>query len=180
MRRGPLTSDALSASIQQLVGEKHLSFYDAVSPVVEAESINMNIAFRASRYGRGGDDYINCPLSHDDYYNFVTEVMNAEKALLHEFERALFFEECLPIEEMANRGKDTLSFGPMKPVGLIDPRTAKQPFAVVQLRTENAEGTLFNMVGFQTRMTWGEQKRIFSADSRAGGGPICASRQLSP
>ena len=146
---GPLTSAALATSIQQLVGEKQLSFYDAISPVVEAESIDMSIAFRASRYGRGGDDYINCPLSRDDYYRFVTEVVNAEKAPLHDFEQALFFEGCLPIEEMATRGKNTLSFGPMKPVGLTDPRTEKQPFAVVQLRPENAEGTLYNMVGFR-------------------------------
>ncbi len=158
---GPLTSDALAAAIQQLVSEKHLSFYDAISPVVEADSIDMDIAFRASRYGRGGDDYVNCPLTGHEYDRFVTEIVNAGKAPLRDFERTMFFEGCLPVEEMAARGKDTLAFGPMKPVGLTDPRTGEQPFAVVQLRPENAERTMYNMVGFQTRMARGEQRRIF-------------------
>jgi methylenetetrahydrofolate--tRNA-(uracil-5-)-methyltransferase len=158
---GPLTSDSLSETLRGLVGEEYFYFYDAISPVVEADSINMNIAFRASRYNRGGDDYLNCPLSEDAYYRLVDEITLAAKVPLREFERSIFFEGCLPVEEMAARGTHTLAFGPMKPVGLRDPRTGKQPFAVVQLRLENQEGTLYNMVGFQTRLTWPEQKRVF-------------------
>jgi len=158
---GPLTSPSLSGEIQNLVGEKHLYFYDAISPVIETESIDMDVAFRASRYQRGGDDYINCPLSREEYYHLVAELVGASKAALRDFEKAVFFEGCLPIEEMAARGKDTLAFGPLKPVGLEDPRTGKQPYAVVQLRPENSEGSIYNMVGFQTRLTWAEQKRVF-------------------
>jgi methylenetetrahydrofolate--tRNA-(uracil-5-)-methyltransferase len=158
---GPLTSAGLSSEIQNLVGEEHLHFYDAISPVIEAESIDMDVAFRGSRYQRGGDDYMNCPLSREEYYHLVTELVSASKAVLREFEKAVFFEGCLPIEEMAARGKDTLAFGPLKPVGLQDPRTGKQPYAVVQLRPENNERSIYNMVGFQTRLTWAEQKRVF-------------------
>ncbi len=158
---GPLTSQALSREIQNLIGEDYLYFYDAISPIVEADSINMDIAFRASRYQQGSEDYINCPLNQGEYYRLVDELVHAPKVPLREFEKSIFFEGCLPIEEMAARGKDTLAFGPLKPVGLKDPRTGKQPFAVVQLRPENKEQTIYNLVGFQTRLTWNEQKRIF-------------------
>ena len=158
---GPLTSPSLSEEITNLVGKNYLYFYDAISPVVEADSINLNIAFRASRYNRGGDDYLNCPLNQEEYYRLVAEIVSAEKILPRDFEKAIFFEGCLPIEEMADRGKDTLAFGPLKPVGLKDPRTGEQPHAVVQLRPENKERTIYNMVGFQTRLTWPEQKRVF-------------------
>jgi methylenetetrahydrofolate--tRNA-(uracil-5-)-methyltransferase len=158
---GPLTSRSLSEEITNLVGENYLYFYDAISPVVEADSINLNIAFRASRYNRGGDDYLNCPLNQEEYYRLVAEIVNAEKVLPRDFEKPIFFEGCLPIEEMAGRGKNTLAFGPLKPVGLKDPRTGEQPYAVVQLRPENKERTIYNMVGFQTRLTWPEQKRVF-------------------
>ena len=158
---GPLTSPSLSEEITNLVGKNYLFFYDAISPVIEADSINLNIAFRASRYNRGGDDYLNCPLNQEEYYRLVAEIVSAEKVLPRDFEKAIFFEGCLPIEEMADRGKDTLAFGPLKPVGLKDPRTGEQPHAVVQLRPENKERTIYNMVGFQTRLTWPEQKRVF-------------------
>ena len=158
---GPLTSPSLSEEITNLIGKNYLFFYDAISPVVEADSINLNIAFRASRYNRGGDDYLNCPLNQEEYYRLVAEIVSAEKVLPRDFEKAIFFEGCLPIEEMADRGKDTLAFGPLKPVGLKDPRTGEQPHAVVQLRPENKERTIYNMVGFQTRLTWPEQKRVF-------------------
>jgi methylenetetrahydrofolate--tRNA-(uracil-5-)-methyltransferase len=158
---GPLTSPSLSEEITNLIGKNYLYFYDAISPVVEADSINLNIAFRASRYNRGGDDYLNCPLNQEEYYRLVAEIKSAEKVLPRNFEKPIFFEGCLPIEEMADRGKDTLAFGPLKPVGLKDPRTGEQPHAVVQLRPENKERTIYNMVGFQTRLTWSEQKRVF-------------------
>jgi methylenetetrahydrofolate--tRNA-(uracil-5-)-methyltransferase len=158
---GPLTSSALSNSLASLLGAQHLYFYDAISPIVTAESVDMAIAFRASRYRQGGEDYLNLPLAQDEYERLVEAIVAAEKIPAHSFERAIFFEGCLPIEEMARRGKDTLAFGPMKPVGLIDPRTGRQPHAVVQLRQENREGTLYNMVGFQTKMTYPEQRRIF-------------------
>ena len=157
---GPLTSPSLSEEITNLIGKNYLYFYDAISPVVEADSINLNIAFRASRYNRGGDDYLNCPLNQEEYYRLVAEIVSAEKVLPRDFEKAIFFEGCLPIEEMADRGKDTLAFGPLKPVGLKDPRTGEQPHAVVQLRPENKERTIYNLVGFQTRLTWPEQKRV--------------------
>ncbi|HWP57226.1 MAG TPA: methylenetetrahydrofolate--tRNA-(uracil(54)-C(5))-methyltransferase (FADH(2)-oxidizing) TrmFO [Candidatus Acidoferrales bacterium] len=159
---GPLTSPALSDALAALLGAKHLYFYDAISPIVTAESIDMRVAFRASRYGEGGEDYLNLPLSRAEYERLVEAILQAETVPAHPFERAMFFEGCLPIEEMARRGKDTLAFGPMKPVGLIDPRTGKRPHAVVQLRQENREGTLYNLVGFQTKMTYPEQKRVFS------------------
>ena len=158
---GPLTSPSLSEEITNLIGKNYLYFYDAISPVVEADSINLNIAFRASRYNRGGDDYLNCPLNQEEYYRLVAEIVSAEKVLPRDFEKAVFFEGCLPIEEMADRGKDTLAFGPLKPVGLKDPRTGERPYAVVQLRPENKERTIYNLVGFQTRLTWPEQKRVF-------------------
>jgi methylenetetrahydrofolate--tRNA-(uracil-5-)-methyltransferase len=157
---GPLTSPALAGEISKLIGSDYLYFYDAISPVVESDSVDRSVAFPASRYARGGDDYLNCPLNREEYYRLVEEINTARKAPLREFERAIFFEGCLPIEEMAGRGKDTLAFGPLKPVGLVDPRTGRQPFAVVQLRPENQEATLYNLVGFQTRMAWGEQERV--------------------
>lgn len=157
---GPLTSAPLAERISKLIGREYLYFYDAIAPVVESESVDRTVAFQASRYGRGGDDYLNCPLSREEYYRLVEEIIGARKVPLREFEHAIFFEGCLPIEEMASRGKDTLAFGPLKPVGLIDPRTGRQPFAVVQLRPENREATLYNLVGFQTRMAWGEQERV--------------------
>jgi len=158
---GPLTSPTLSSSLASLLGAKHLYFYDAISPIVTAESIDMAIAFRASRYGQGGEDYLNLPLSCEQYERLVEAIVAAEKVPAHSFERAIFFEGCLPIEEMARRGKDTLAFGPMKPVGLMDPRTGRRPHAMVQLRQENRAGTLYNMVGFQTKMTYPEQRRVF-------------------
>ena len=158
---GPLTSDALAASIQALIGAKSLNFYDAVAPIVYKESIDMESAFSASRYGKGGDDYINCPMTKEEYEAFYGELVKADTARAREFEEMKSFEACMPIEVMAQRGPQTLLFGPMKPVGLTDPRTGKRPFAVVQLRRENREDTLYNIVGFQTRLTFAEQKRIF-------------------
>jgi methylenetetrahydrofolate--tRNA-(uracil-5-)-methyltransferase len=158
---GPLTSEALAAEIAAFVGRSHLYFYDAVSPVVEADSIAFDRTFRASRYGRGGDDYVNCPLSEDEYRAFHGALTSAECATLHAFEHELFFEGCLPVEVIASRGYDTLRFGPMKPVGLADPRTGKRPFAVVQLRQDNLAASHFSVVGFQTQLKWGEQKRVF-------------------
>jgi len=158
---GPLTSEALGREIQGITGDRHLFFYDAISPIVTADSINFEKVFKASRYGKGGDDYINCPMGADEYYRFVNALNQAEKVSIHHFERRYLFEGCLPIEELAARGKDTLAFGPLKPVGLIDPKTGKQSFAVIQLRQENQFGTLFNLVGFQTRLKHEEQKRIF-------------------
>lgn len=158
---GPLTSPALSTALERLLGDRHLYFYDAIAPIVTADSIDMTIAYRASRYGKGGDDYVNCPLDHDAYYAFVDAVVAAEKVPAKQFERAVYFEGCMPIEEMARRGRDTLAFGPMRPVGLVNPRTGKRPHAVVQLRQDDAAGTLYNIVGFQTKMTYPEQRRVF-------------------
>ena len=158
---GPLTSEALSAEIWKLTGAEHLFFYDAISPIIAAESIDFNKTFRASRYGKGGDDYLNCPLDKEEYYRFVEALCQAEKVNLKDFEKRHLFEGCLPVEELAGRGKDTLAFGPLRPVGLIDPKTNRQPFAVVQLRQENEFATLFNLVGFQTRLKQGEQGRVF-------------------
>lgn len=157
---GPLTSDAFAGAIGGLVGA-NLFFYDAVAPIVYAESVDMGRAFMASRYGKGGDDYVNCPLSREEYESFYSELVAADRARAREFEDMASFEGCMPIEVMAERGPKTLLFGPMRPVGLTDPGTGKRPFAVVQLRRENMEGTLYNMVGFQTRLTYPEQKRIF-------------------
>jgi len=162
---GPLTSPALSAEIAALVGEEHLYFYDAIAPMVDAETINMDIAFRASRYGRGEDeagDYINCPMTREEYERFVDALLSAELIDLKDFERddPQFFEGCLPVERLAARGREALAFGPLRPVGLRDPRTGKRPYAVVQLRQDNLAGTLYNIVGFQTNLRWGEQKRV--------------------
>ncbi len=162
---GPLTSNALTQSILRLTGQDQLYFYDALAPIVMADSIDMNIAFRASRYGRGDDeegDYINCPLNKDEYERFVAAVLAAEKIELRDFEREdeHFFEGCLPIEQIASRGHDALAFGPMRPVGLTDPRTGRRPYAVVQLRQDNLAGSLYNLVGFQTNIKWGEQKQV--------------------
>lgn len=157
---GPLTSDPLSVRLRELFGQQHLYFYDAIAPIVTADSVDRSIVFPASRYDKGGDDYLNCPFTRDEYYGFVDEVIAAEKVPLREFEKCAYFEGCMPIEEMARRGRDTLAFGPMKPVGLIDPRTGRRPFAVAQLRQDNAEATLYNMVGFQTKMTYPAQRRV--------------------
>jgi len=158
---GPLTSEILSKEIQEVTGTRRLFFYDAISPIVTAESINFQKAFKSSRYGKGGEDYVNCPMDEKSYTQFVEALNQAEKVSVHPFEKRYLFEGCLPIEEMAERGRETLAYGPLKPVGLIDPKTGKQPFAVVQLRQEDRFETLFNLVGFQTRLKYGEQKRIF-------------------
>ena len=183
---GPLTSDALSADIATLVGAEHLSFYDAISPIVLAETLDMTKVFRASRWGRslrgvdapvstepaaegpacgvddGQGDYLNCPLTADEYGRFYDALTSAESATVHDFDKATFFEGCLPIEVMAHRGRETLRFGPMKPVGLVDPRTGRTPHAVVQLRQDNLAGDHFSLVGFQTQLKWGEQARVLA------------------
>jgi methylenetetrahydrofolate--tRNA-(uracil-5-)-methyltransferase len=156
-------SDALSADIARFTGEGHLHFFDAIAPVVEADSLDRTVVFAASRYGKGGgEDYLNCPMTREEYERFVTELLAGEKAPLHEFDTTPFFEGCLPIEEMARRGVDTLRFGPMKPVGLVDPRTGARPYAVVQLRQDNLAAEHYSMVGFQTQLRWPEQRRIFA------------------
>jgi methylenetetrahydrofolate--tRNA-(uracil-5-)-methyltransferase len=173
---GPLTSPDLSAAIVRLVGDEHLYFYDAISPIVLAESINMNVVFRASRWNRnspqsagsqkicgiddGEGDYLNCPMTADEYRAFYAALTAAESATVHDFDKEKFFEGCLPIEVMAHRGEDTLRFGPMKPVGLKDPRTGRQPYAAVQLRQDNLAGDHYSLVGFQTQLKWGEQARV--------------------
>jgi len=158
---GPLTAEPLAQQIAEFVGQAHLHFYDAVSPVVEAESIDLSRTFRASRYARGGDDYVNCPLEEPEYRAFHAALTGAECASLHDFEREHFFEGCLPLEVIASRGPETLRFGPMKPVGLTDPRSGRRPFAVVQLRQDNLAASHFSLVGFQTQLKWGEQQRVF-------------------
>jgi methylenetetrahydrofolate--tRNA-(uracil-5-)-methyltransferase len=158
---GPLTSDALAPQIIAITGRENLFFYDAISPIVAAESVEMEAAFLGSRYDKGGDDYVNLPLTEEEYYRFVREVKRADEVLPRSFEDVKIFEGCLPIEVMVKRGDDTLAFGPMKPVGLVDPKTGQRPFAVVQLRRENREATLFNLVGFQTRLKQKDQERIF-------------------
>ena len=158
---GPLTSDSLSRNLKRLIGEEYLHFFDAAAPIVTYESIDMTKAFKASRYNRGTDDYINCPMSKEQYESFWNELINAEMAPVKDFEDDNVFEGCMPVESMAKRGKDTLLFGPLKPVGIIDPSTGKEPYAVVQLRQDNREGTLYNIVGFQTHLKWPEQKRVF-------------------
>lgn len=157
---GPLTSDALAARLQALTGSQNLAFYDAISPVVDAETLNMDRIFGASRYGKGGEDYLNCPFTEEEYRVFYEALESAETVQAHEFEDVKFFEACLPIEELGRRGYDTLRFGPMKPVGLVDPRTGRQPFAVVQLRAENLRFSSYNLVGFQNHLKFPEQKRI--------------------
>ena len=157
---GPLTSPALSAHLREVLGQEYLYFYDAIAPIVTAESIDAEKTFRASRWDKGGDDYVNCPMTRDDYYAFVDAVLAAEKVATRDFEKCVYFEGCMPIEEMARRGRDSLAFGPMKPVGLFDPRSDRRPFAVVQLRQDDRQATLYNMVGFQTKMTYPEQRRF--------------------
>ncbi len=157
---GPLTSPALGEALNRLIGPRNLYFYDAIAPIVAAESIDMSIAFKASRYGKGGDDYINCPMTAAEYESFVAELLAAEKVELHPFEKPVYFEGCMPIEEMARRGPMTLAFGPMRPVGLSEPVSGRRPFAVVQLRQDDAAGRLYNMVGFQTKMTYSAQRRV--------------------
>ena len=162
---GPLTSAALTNSISQLIGQEYLYFYDALSPIVNHETIDMNIAFRQSRYDNGEleeGDYINCPMTREEYERFYTALLEAETITLRQFEQEdpQFFEGCMPIEVMAGRGKEALAFGPMRPVGLTDPRTGKRPYAIVQLRQDNLIGTLYNIVGFQTNLKWGEQRRV--------------------
>ena len=158
---GPLTDPALTDAIARATGQGALNFFDAAAPIVTADSLDMSKVFRASRYGRGTDDYLNCPMTEDEYNAFYDALVGAELAELHDFEKKLVFEGCLAVEILASRGRQTLAFGPLKPVGLVDPRTGKEPYAVVQLRQENAQGTLYNLVGFQTRLKWGEQKRVF-------------------
>ncbi|WP_251319233.1 methylenetetrahydrofolate--tRNA-(uracil(54)-C(5))-methyltransferase (FADH(2)-oxidizing) TrmFO [Flintibacter muris] len=160
---GPLTSQALSEKIAKLFPDsKYLNFFDAAAPLVTFESIDMESAWFASRYDRGTPDYINCPLTREEYDAFWQELISAQEAEVHGFEDAGVFEGCMPVEVMARRGRDTLSYGPLKPVGLKDPKTGREPFAVVQLRKDNAQGSIYNMVGFQTHLKWPEQKRVFS------------------
>ncbi|UJF35334.1 FADH(2)-oxidizing methylenetetrahydrofolate--tRNA-(uracil(54)-C(5))-methyltransferase TrmFO [Paenibacillus hexagrammi] len=159
---GPLTSPSLSAELKQLMGEEYLYFYDAAAPIVEKESIDMNKVYLASRYDKGEAAYLNCPMTEEEFNVFYEALISAEVAELKDFEKEIYFEGCMPIEVMAKRGKQTVLFGPMKPVGLINPHTGKLPHAVVQLRQDNAAGTLYNLVGFQTHLKWGEQKRVLS------------------
>ncbi len=160
---GPLTDNALASDIASYTNSSNLSFYDAAAPIVTADSIDMSIAFSASRYGKGTDDYINCPMNKDEYEAFYNELVTAESALLHEFDKPItVYEGCMPIEILAKRGHDSIRFGPLKPVGLTDPRTGHRPWACVQLRRENSQGTLYNIVGFQTNLKFPEQKRVFS------------------
>ncbi|ARU62446.1 methylenetetrahydrofolate--tRNA-(uracil(54)-C(5))-methyltransferase (FADH(2)-oxidizing) TrmFO [Tumebacillus avium] len=158
---GPLTSPFLSKAILELTGEEYLYFYDAAAPIINKESINFDKAFIASRYDKGEAAYINCPMTEEEYNAFYEALVTAEVVPLKEFEKEIFFEGCMPVEVMAKRGRQTMLFGPLKPVGLPDPRTGKEPFAVVQLRQDNATATLYNMVGFQTHLKWGEQSRVF-------------------
>lgn len=158
---GPLTADRLAADITRRTSAEDLYFYDAIAPIISADSIDYSVVWRASRYDKGDADYLNCPLNKEEYHAFVQALLEAEKVEAHNFEDMLHFEGCMPIEEMARRGERTLAFGPMKPVGLPDPRTGREPYAVVQLRQDNREATCYNMVGFQTKLTYPEQKRIF-------------------
>ena len=159
---GPLSSEAIAEKIRERCGGEGLHFYDAVAPIVTLESVDMDSAFYASRYNKGTADYVNCPMDKEEYLSFVTELASAKEAQMHGFDDGAVFEGCMPVEVMARRGPDTLRYGPLKPVGLTDPRTGRENYAVVQLRKDNAEGTLYNLVGFQTHLTWGEQKRVFS------------------
>jgi methylenetetrahydrofolate--tRNA-(uracil-5-)-methyltransferase len=158
---GPLTSKSLAEAITKIVGDNQLYFYDAISPVVEKDSINMDIAYKASRYDKGGDDYINCAMSEEIYNNFINEILNADRFPPREFEKIKFYEGCIPIEELALRGRLTLAFGALKPVGLPDPKTGEEPFAVVQLRADNAAFDSYGIVGFQTQLLHKEQTRVF-------------------
>ena len=159
---GPLTSDALSQDIRNYTKQDGLYFYDAAAPIIEKDSIDMEKVYLKSRYDKGEAAYLNCPMTKDEFFNFYNELINAEAAPLKDFEKEIYFEGCMPFEEMAKRGEKTLLFGPMKPVGLEDPKTDKRPYVVVQLRQDNSEGTLYNIVGFQTHLKWGEQKRIIN------------------
>ncbi len=159
---GPLSSDAIAEKIAALCPDSDLHFYDAVAPIVTLESVDMDSAFFASRYDKGTADYVNCPMDKDEYLAFVEELTHAKEAEVHGFDDGGVFEGCMPVEVMARRGVDTLRYGPLKPIGLIDPRTGRENYAVVQLRRDNADGTIYNIVGFQTHLTWGEQKRVFS------------------
>ena len=159
---GPLSSDAIAEAIARRCPESDLHFYDAVAPIVTLESVDMDSAFFASRYDKGTADHVNCPMDQEQYLAFVHELVNAKEAPVHGFDDAGVFEGCMPVEVMARRGVDTLRYGPLKPVGLRDPRTGKEAYAVVQLRRDNAEGTLYNLVGFQTHLTWAEQRRVFT------------------
>lgn len=159
---GPLTSPSLSEELKALTGEEYLYFYDAAAPIIEKDSIDMEKVFVASRYGKGEAAYLNCPMNEAEFNRFYDALTTAEAAPLKEFEKEIFFEGCMPIEVMANRGRQTMLFGPLKPVGLVDPRTGEQPYAVVQLRQDNSAATLYNIVGFQTHLKWPEQKRVFS------------------
>jgi methylenetetrahydrofolate--tRNA-(uracil-5-)-methyltransferase len=157
---GPLSSDALTTEIMRLTGDDQLYFYDAIAPIVAADSVNEEIAFRAARYGKGGDDYLNCPLDREEYARFYEALLEAKSVPLHRFEETRWFEACLPIEELARRGVDTLRYGPMKPVGLVDPRTGREPYAAVQLRQENLMADAYSFVGFQNHLRYGEQARV--------------------
>lgn len=158
---GPLTADDLGQEIAKLTGTEEFYFYDAAAPIVDAESLNYDKVFAASRYDKGDADYLNCPMNKEEYLAFLTELKNAECAPIKEFEKEIYFEGCMPVEIMASRGDDTLRYGPLKPVGLVDKRTNEESYAVVQLRKENKEGTMYNLVGFQTHLKWGEQRRVF-------------------
>jgi methylenetetrahydrofolate--tRNA-(uracil-5-)-methyltransferase len=158
---GPLTSPSLSESIARFCGSEHLYFYDAISPIVNADTIDTSKIYRASRYGKAADDYINCPMDRDQYDAFYNALVSAESVALHEFEETHYFESCLPIEELARRGRDTLRFGPMRPVGLVDPRTGRAPYAVVQLRQEDLMQSSYNIVGFQNHLKFDDQRRVF-------------------
>ena len=158
---GPLTSDALYDAIMELTDKNDLHFFDAAAPIVSLESIDMTKAFKQSRYGKGGDDYINCPMNKEEYLRFYNALITAERAEVKDFDKETVFEGCMPIETMASRGEDTMRYGPLKPVGLTDPRTGEEPYACLQLRQDDREGTMYNLVGFQTRLKWPEQKRVF-------------------
>src|SRR5208283_1717242 len=159
---GPLTSGAMADTLKELIGGDHLFFYDAIAPIVDAGSIDFSKVYLASRYGKGGDDYVNCPMSEDEYYGFFEALQIADKVHKKDFEDTKVFEGCMPVEVMAERGRDTLRFGPLKPVGLPDPKTGRIPYAVIQLRAENIERSAYNMVGFQTRLKWQSQKEVFT------------------
>ncbi len=159
---GPLTTENMCNAIKEKIGEDFLYFYDAAAPIISAESINTDIAFFGARYNKGDADYLNCPMNKEQYLAFYNELINAKRVELHDFEKKNIFESCMPIEIMANRGEDSIRFGPLKPVGIFNPNTGEKYYAVVQLRKENNQGTMYNMVGFQTNLTFGEQKRVFS------------------
>ncbi|MBE7070227.1 MAG: methylenetetrahydrofolate--tRNA-(uracil(54)-C(5))-methyltransferase (FADH(2)-oxidizing) TrmFO [Ruminococcaceae bacterium] len=158
---GPLTAGDLYDDIVRITGDSGMHFFDAAAPIVSYDSIDMTKAFKASRYGKGGDDYINCPMTKEEYINFRNELVTAERAEVKDFDKEIVFEGCMPIETMASRGEDTMRYGPLKPVGLVDPKTGREPYACLQLRQDDRESTMYNLVGFQTRLKWPEQKRVF-------------------